>query len=136
MGGTIAALGANSGTLLTGTLTAFGFPVGPGQIFEFLFTPTGGDLLTGFGTEGGIILDAGANDFTGSFDPPFSNSANSIGGSSDSFFEEDNPPSVPRAIHFGLSRHRGSRHRTRRPLEKATQLESPTTKIETGSEMN
>ena len=42
IGGTIGALGYNSGTLLTGTLQAFGFGPSP-NAFDFAFSVTGGD---------------------------------------------------------------------------------------------
>lgn len=92
--GTIPALGANSGTLLTANLSAFGFPTGGGRIFEWLFTITGGDLAPQYGglnRTGGIILDAtpgtGAVAFTGSFTQAFQNTTGTVGGgSADSFF--------------------------------------------------
>jgi len=65
IGGSIAALGFNSGTLLTGTLNAFGFNPA-GNPLEFLFAVTGGDAAGLFGDTGGVILsDTG---FGGSFD--------------------------------------------------------------------
>ena len=54
--GTIAGLGFNSGTLLTGNLTAFGFPDAGGSPFEFLFNTTGGDAAGLYGSTGGILL--------------------------------------------------------------------------------
>lgn len=67
--GSIAALGYNSGTLLTGNLTAFGFQTNGSQTFEFLFDVTGGDAASIFGPVGGVILhDTG---FAGSFDASF-----------------------------------------------------------------
>jgi hypothetical protein len=71
IGGTVASLGFNSGTLLTGTLTAFGFPDGAGQTFEFLFDVTGGDAAGGYGSEGGILLSS--TGFGGSFGSDFGN---------------------------------------------------------------
>ena len=62
IGGTVASLGFNSGTLLTGDLTAFGDPL------EFLFDVTGGDaagLYGGVGSVGGVIKDV--TGFTGDF---------------------------------------------------------------------
>jgi len=72
IGGTVASLGFNSGTLLTGTLTAFGFPDAGGDPLEFLFDVTGGDAAGLYGSvPGGIILsDAG---FTGDFTNDFNN---------------------------------------------------------------
>lgn len=63
-------------TLLTGSLTAFGWsPVG---LFEFIFTVTGGSLAipTYYGNPGasiGVILDAGGNNFTGDWSLSFNN---------------------------------------------------------------
>jgi hypothetical protein len=79
IGGSIAALGAKSGTLLTGTVTSFGYMPGGGNVFEFLLTPTGGDLKNYYSGKIGIELTAGfASDpkvphssFTGSFLTPF-----------------------------------------------------------------
>ena len=56
IGGSIAGLGFNSGILLTGNLTALGFPVGGGSPIEFLFNVTGGDAAGLYGAVGGIIL--------------------------------------------------------------------------------
>jgi hypothetical protein len=59
IGGTVAGLGFNSGTLLTGSLSAIGFPDAGGDPLEFLFDVTGGDaagLYGGAGGLGGIIL--------------------------------------------------------------------------------
>ena len=58
IGGTIAGLSTTS-TLLTGTLTDFGFPDAGGDPLEFLFNVTGGDAATlygGIGAVGGVIL--------------------------------------------------------------------------------
>lgn len=80
VGGTISVLGttsgdiinASSGTLLMGTLTAFGFSNDAQEILEFIFTPTGGDLAplyVGAGV-GGLILSATGyddNDFNSNF---------------------------------------------------------------------
>ena len=79
--GTIPSLGFNSGTLLTGDLTVFGFP-SAGSALEFLFTPTGGDAFAMYGsglTPGGIIL--GFSGFSGgawggSFSSSFSSLSN------------------------------------------------------------
>lgn len=67
--------------LLTADLTDFGFQDAPGgELFEFMFTVTGGDLATpaffgnlGDGT-GGLILSIGdPNAFDGTFDTDFNN---------------------------------------------------------------
>jgi hypothetical protein len=74
IGGTVASLGFNSGTLLTGNLSAFGFPDAGGNPLEFLFNVTGGDaagLYGGISTTGGIILSA--TGFTGDFASDFDN---------------------------------------------------------------
>jgi len=56
IGGTIAGLGFNSGTLLTGSLTDIGFNNAGGDPLEFLFDVTGGDAAGLYGSLGGIIL--------------------------------------------------------------------------------
>lgn len=72
--GTVPTLGFNSGTILTGTLTAFGFDTALSP-FEFTFDVTGGDAATlfgGIGAPGGIILTG--TGFGGSFASDFSSS--------------------------------------------------------------
>jgi hypothetical protein len=74
IGGTVSSLGFNTGTLLTGNLTDFGFPDAGGDPLEFLFDVTGGDaavLYGGVGAVGGVIM--GATGFGGSFDSDFDN---------------------------------------------------------------
>jgi len=56
IGGTVAALGFNSGTLLTGTLGSFGFPAAGGDPLEFVFDVTGGDAAGLFGAQFGVVL--------------------------------------------------------------------------------
>jgi hypothetical protein len=56
IGGTVAALGFNSGTLLTGTLSSFGFPAAGGDSMEFVFDVTGGDAAGLFGAQFGVVL--------------------------------------------------------------------------------
>jgi hypothetical protein len=80
IGGTVGApLNFNSGTILTGDLTDFGFSLSAsGNPFEFLFNVTGGDaanLFGGTGAQGGIILTlgSGVSEFSGSFESNFSN---------------------------------------------------------------
>jgi len=72
IGGTIPSLGYSGGTLLTGTLTAFGFPDLGGDPLELLFDVTGGELaaLYGAGSVGIILGDTG---FGGSFANSFDN---------------------------------------------------------------
>lgn len=55
IGGTVAGLGFNSGTLLTGSLSAIGFNQANDPL-EFLFDVTGGDAAALYGGLGGIIL--------------------------------------------------------------------------------
>lgn len=61
-------------SLLTGDLVALGFMDSGGEIFEFVFELTGGDLSVDFGSVVGVILNAGNSGFAGSFDVDFSNS--------------------------------------------------------------
>lgn len=65
--GTIASEGYNSGTLLTGDLTDFGYAGdASGIIFEFTFDVTGGDLASAYGgLPGGVILSTALNSFSG-----------------------------------------------------------------------
>ena len=77
IGGTIAALGYVSDTLLTGTLDAFGFAPG-GDPLEFLFTVTGGDAAALYGGSGGMVL-AGTG-FSGSWASDFDNLISGIPG--------------------------------------------------------
>ena len=78
VGGTIAAFGFNSGTLLTGTLTAFGFPnVAPGAL-EFLFTATGGDAQALYGGDGAIVIGI-TNGYAGNWNNNFSASFSAPG---------------------------------------------------------
>lgn len=58
-------LGFNSGTLLEGTITDFGFGTALGDPLEFLFTATGGDAQGLYNGLGGIIL--GSSSFGGDF---------------------------------------------------------------------
>jgi hypothetical protein len=57
----------NSGTLLTGGLTNFGFSGDAlGIVFEFTFDPNGGDLLSAYaGRSGGIVMSTSLNSFSG-----------------------------------------------------------------------
>ena len=76
IGGTVASLGFNSGTLLTGTLTDFGFPNVGSDPFEFLLDVTGGDAAGLYGSvPAGVILSGTgfsepglSGDFNGDFD--------------------------------------------------------------------
>ena len=78
---------ADSGTLLTGDIHAFGFG-GDGdeifEIFEFVFDVTGGDLAPLYAPQQvGVILDvngyAAGKEFTGSFDSDFNNDVYGLG---------------------------------------------------------
>lgn len=77
--GEIAGLGYTSGTLLTGTLTDFGFDETGGEILEFVFTVTGGDAagLYGSGPVGMIMNSTG---FDGSWGDGFDNYNEDWGG--------------------------------------------------------
>lgn len=80
IGGTVAALGFNSGILLTGSVTAFGFPVAGGDPLEFLFSLTGGDaagLYGGIGSTGGVLLSGGTG-FTGDFTADFRGTGSAV----------------------------------------------------------
>lgn len=74
IGGTIASLGFNSGTLLTGILTSTAgdqtFGAGAGDPLEFLFNVTGGDAASIFGGNAGVILSQSG--YSGSFNTSFS----------------------------------------------------------------
>jgi hypothetical protein len=61
-------------SLLLGDILAFGFLDDGGEIFEFLFTVTGGDLAGSFDPTVGVILDAGDSGFPGNFQSNFFNS--------------------------------------------------------------
>ena len=77
IGGTVASLGFTSGTLLTGNLTAFGFPDSGGDPLEFLFSVTGGDATGLYGSIGGIILSGGTG-FTGDFNTDFTGNGSAV----------------------------------------------------------
>ena len=81
--GTIPGL-ATSGTLLTGTLSQFGFGPGGGDIFEFVYNITGGDLAPFYHGKTGIILTATGSGFTGSFAASFATDASQA--AADNFF--------------------------------------------------
>jgi len=67
-------------TLLSGNLTAFGFPDSGGDPLEFLFEVTGGDLAGHYGGTGGVILSLLSGGFDGTtFDADFGTSgANAV----------------------------------------------------------
>jgi hypothetical protein len=67
--GTVAEIGATSGTLLTGEITDFGFIDPPGgDIFEFAFALTGGDLAPYYGHQRALVV---MNLFNSGFDGTF-----------------------------------------------------------------
>ena len=78
VGGTIAAFGFNSGTLLTGNLTALGFPNGSPGALEFLFSATGGDAQALYGTNGAMVIGI-TNGFPGNWNSDFSASFSAPG---------------------------------------------------------
>lgn len=74
--GSIPSLNATSGTLLTGTIAKFGCsnPPSGGEIFEFIFNVTGGDLASYYQDKAGVVLDAVNSNFKGLFNANFQNS--------------------------------------------------------------
>src|SRR4029079_12022532 len=64
-------VGANSGSLLTGTVTDFGFLSDGPIFFQFAFADVGGALAGDFGALGGVTLNAGSEDFDGSYQHAF-----------------------------------------------------------------
>ncbi len=77
-----APIGPIDGVLLTGDLTALGFPVAGGDPIEFLYSVTGGLLagvFGGIGETGGIILEDNNLNFTGSWADNFSNDGSTLG---------------------------------------------------------
>lgn len=88
---------ADSGTLLTGDIRSFGFSDPPGgEIFEFLFAVTGGDLKSYYlesehGPYIGVILNAWNSGFEGSFTASFSNSSS---GTADTFAHVPEPSNL------------------------------------------
>ena len=90
IGGTIAGLGFNSGTLLTGVLSALG--AGTGDPLEFLFDITGGDAAALMGPTVGVNLSQSG--YTGSFASDFGSAP--FGALADTFpYEVNNPNPVP-----------------------------------------
>jgi len=111
-------IGSGVETLLTGTLTtgpggtAFGYTnvtgvVGSGDIFEFLFTVTGGNAVIvsdfgGLGANGGVIVDANfpnADTFDGSWTKDFLNNNEGV---SDTFSMIPEPSSVLLVLFGGV----------------------------------
>jgi hypothetical protein len=84
---------ATSGVLLTGDIADWGYLDPPGgDLFEFEFDLTGGDLLAYFpGAKAGVILDAVGSGFNGTFEGEFSNAGS---GQADAFAEAVPEPST------------------------------------------
>jgi hypothetical protein len=80
VGGTVpsAPFNYNSGTLLTGNLTALGFPNGSAGALEFLFSTTGGDASVLYGPGGAIVVGI-VNGFPGNWNANFSASFSAPG---------------------------------------------------------
>lgn len=95
--GTIAGLGFNSGTLLTGTLLDFGFTNSANSPLEFLWVVTGGDAASLFGTRAGTIM-AGSG-FPGqwavSFDNLIQGQPETGMATTDTFKQREETPAVP-----------------------------------------
>ncbi len=105
IGGTIASQGFNSGTLLTGTLSAFG--AGAGDPLEFLFTVTGGDAAGIYGSTAGVILSQSG--YTGSFAGNFQNPP--FNGLADTFAQAVSEPASLALLLLGLFAFAWVRHR-------------------------
>lgn len=97
--GELSALGANSGTLLTGDILAFGFqdvgPFSPVSLFEMKFTTTGGDLrAVYFPTQAHVILTA--QDTSATYNGTFANdfAFRGFGSATDTFAAVPEPSSL------------------------------------------
>jgi hypothetical protein len=77
--GTIASFGFNSGTLLTGNLTAIGFPDWSAGALEFHFDPTGGDAASLYAAGFNGITVGIVNGFPGDWNNNFSASFSATG---------------------------------------------------------
>lgn len=78
IGGTIPSLGFDSGTLLTGDLTAFGFRDAGGDPLELVFDVTGGDAAGLYAAGPGVVILTNTG-FDGSFDADFDNGGQGVG---------------------------------------------------------
>jgi len=85
----------NSGTLLTGTLNAIGFPDGVAGALEFTFSTSGGDAAGEYGAGGGLTVGI-VNGFPGDWTSNFHADFNAVG---DVFVPE---PSTGLMLAFGL----------------------------------
>lgn len=108
IGGTVGSYA--SGTLLVGSLVDFGFKAGGNDIFDFLFTPTGGDLQSAFSPQVGVILTAGSTAFADDFTVSFSSSSGN--GSSDNFRVPE--PATLALVGIGFAGLAARRRRARR----------------------
>jgi MYXO-CTERM domain-containing protein len=80
VGGSVLGFGP---TLLTGDLVAIGFDDAGGQVLEFLFDITGGDLQAEYGGGGGqfgIIMDTRAGGYSGDWSKSFDNLVGGLAG--------------------------------------------------------
>ena len=85
IGGTVSALGFNSGTLLSGDLQALGTPTSGSDPFEFIFDVTGGDASSIFGSIPlGVILSGGTG-YNGTFAADFDNLSLEVRGTGTAF---------------------------------------------------
>ena len=101
-----APIGPIDGVLLTGDLSALGFPDAGGDPIEFLYEVTGGLLagvFGGIGETGGIILEDNSLNFTGSWANDFNNIGSTLGTANIVVPRQDVPGVVPEPVTAGLS---------------------------------
>ncbi len=109
-GGTLTILGDVLGfgpTLLTADIVDFGFMDAPGgDLFNFLFITTGGDLAVphfgGVGSTIGVTLDADGSDFDGFFTGDFDNLVNGVPGTGTGFGDTGVQVPAPGAVLLGM----------------------------------
>jgi len=94
-------------SLLTADLADFGFQDPPGgDLFDFLFSTTGGSLADayfgGIGAPVGVILDANCSTFNGFFDRDFDNLINGIPGTGFGLSDTGVPVPEPASTILGL----------------------------------
>lgn len=91
--------GSGMQTLLTGTLSAFGFGASTDPL-EFIFDVTGGTQAANFGAQAGVILTAGASsNYAADFNSGFSNTG--FDGVSDTFGIPGQPVPEPLTATMG-----------------------------------